>query len=235
MTSSNGNISSVAGPLWGEPPVTDGFPSQRTATRGFHVFFDLCLNLGKRPNKQSRHRHHAHYDVTVICFWLLTFNRLPGNIQGNIEWYDFVLLYVKPGCWRACKKQHIGLAGWTSLAMSFNQLSLLRRSRDQWINPLWHNCITWCIVTCSATSHYLNQYWLVVTWAVRSKLQCNSIHLFHYNDVIMSPMASQITSLTMFTQPFTQTQIKEHIKAPCHWPLWGEFTGHRWIPRTKGQ
>ena len=26
-----------------------------------------------------------------------------------------------------------------------------------------------------------------------------------------------------------------NIKAPLHWPLWGEFTGDRWIPRTKGQ
>ena len=30
-------------------------------------------------------------------------------------------------------------------------------------------------------------------------------------------------------------QIKENIKAPCHWSLCGEFTGDRWIPRTKGQ
>ena len=34
---------------------------------------------------------------------------------------------------------------------------------------------------------------------------------------------------------FVHAQIKESIKAPRHWPLWWEFTGHRWIPRTKGQ
>ena len=34
---------------------------------------------------------------------------------------------------------------------------------------------------------------------------------------------------------FIQTQIKENIKAPRHWPLCGEFTGDRWIPRTNGQ
>ena len=28
---------------------------------------------------------------------------------------------------------------------------------------------------------------------------------------------------------------KKTSKAPRHWPLWGEFTGDRWIPRTKGQ
>ena len=45
----------------------------------------------------------------------------------------------------------------------------------------------------------------------------------HYNDVIM------------FTQPFIRSRIKENFKAPSHWPLSGEFTGHRWIPRTNGQ
>ena len=39
----------------------------------------------------------------------------------------------------------------------------------------------------------------------------------------------------LFTQSFIQAQIKECIKAPRHWPLWGEFTGDRWITRTKGQ
>ena len=29
--------------------------------------------------------------------------------------------------------------------------------------------------------------------------------------------------------------MKENIKAPRHWPLCGEFTGGRWIPRTNGQ
>ena len=29
---------------------------------------------------------------------------------------------------------------------------------------------------------------------------------------------------------FIQGQIKENIKAPRHWPLWGEFTGDWWIP-----
>ena len=37
----------------------------------------------------------------------------------------------------------------------------------------------------------------------------------------------------LFTQPFIQVQIKENIKDPRHWLLWGEFTGDRWIPRTK--
>ena len=42
------------------------------------------------------------------------------------------------------------------------------------------------------------------------------------------------TSL-LFIQPFIQAQIKENAKAPRHCPLCGEFTGDRWIPRTKDQ
>ena len=56
----------------------------------------------------------------------------------------------------------------------------------------------------------------------------------HYNDAIVGAIASLITSLTI-TQPFIQMQIKENIKAPRHWPLCGEFTEDRWIPRTNGQ
>ena len=52
---------------------------------------------------------------------------------------------------------------------------------------------------------------------------------YHYTNVIMGTIVSQITSL-MFTQAFIQAQIKESIKAPRHWPLRGEFTGDRWIP-----
>ena len=28
----------------------------------------------------------------------------------------------------------------------------------------------------------------------------------------------------------SKVQIEENMKAPRHWPLWGEFTGNRWFP-----
>ena len=51
MTSSNGNIFRVTGPLCGNSPVPGEFPAQRPVTRSFDVFFDLRLN--KRLSKQS--------------------------------------------------------------------------------------------------------------------------------------------------------------------------------------
>ena len=62
MTSSNGNIFRVTGPLCGE------FTGHRPVTQSFDVFFDLCLN--KRLSKQllagDLRRHNAHSDVIVM-------------------------------------------------------------------------------------------------------------------------------------------------------------------------
>ena len=51
MTSSNGNIFRVTGPLCGEFTVPGEFPTPRPVTRSFDVFFDLRLNkwLSKQP------------------------------------------------------------------------------------------------------------------------------------------------------------------------------------------
>ena len=51
MTSSNGNIFRVTGPLCGEFTGPGEFPAQRPVTRSFDVYFDLRLN--KRLCKQS--------------------------------------------------------------------------------------------------------------------------------------------------------------------------------------
>ena len=51
MTSSNGNIFRVTGPLCGEFTGPGEFPAQGPVTRSFNVFFDLRLNrrLSKQP------------------------------------------------------------------------------------------------------------------------------------------------------------------------------------------
>ena len=55
----------------------------------------------------------------------------------------------------------------------------------------------------------------------------------HYNDVIMSAMASEITSLTIVYSTVYSGADQRNIKAPRHWPLCGDFTGGRWIPVQK--
>ena len=51
----------------------------------------------------------------------------------------------------------------------------------------------------------------------------------------MSVMVSKITGLLRVSSTIVQAQIKEKIKAPRHWLLWGEGTDDWWIPLTKDQ
>ena len=97
VTSSNGYIFHVTGPLWGEPPVTGGFPLHRLVTRSFDVFFNLRLN--KRLSKQDAgdlRGHRAHYDVIVMnvrrvtrfpcsAWFLISFRWPDGVIQNGRE------------------------------------------------------------------------------------------------------------------------------------------------------
>ena len=62
------------------------------------------------------------------------------------------------------------------------------------------------------------------------------LHRQHYSDVMMSVMGSQITSVSIvysIVSPGGDQRKHQSSAWPRHWPLWGEFTGARWIPRTK--
>ena len=104
----------------------------------------------------------------------------------------------------------------------------LRSHRGQWVN----------FIAADGLAHQVVRQTMGVTltlWDNGPTSSTTKNSTGHYSDVIMGPMASQITSLTTVYSLFIQAQIKENIKTPRHWPSCGEFTGDRWIPRTKGQ
>ena len=83
-----------------------------------------------------------------------------------------------------------------------------------------------------ATSHCQNQGWpnllTYVTWH-----RC--VHIAHNNDVIMTTMASQITSLTVVYSTFySDADQRKHQSSASLAFVWGIHRG-RWIRRTKGQ
>ena len=85
------------------------------------------------------------------------------------------------------------------------------------------------IVTCSACfifRRYTHQGMLFASF-YSVQVCCVTMTSYWARWLLKSPASR------LFTQPFIQAQIKENTKAPRHWPLWGEFTGTRWIPRTK--
>ena len=70
MTSSNGNIFRVTGPLCAEFTGPGEFPTQRPVTRSFDVFFDLRLNERWVNNREAGdlRRYRGHYDVIVMQY-----------------------------------------------------------------------------------------------------------------------------------------------------------------------
>ena len=93
--------------------------------------------------------------------------------------------------------------------------AIVRLPQCQWSKPDGYGKISQCITT---TKHSKAK-----TVCIFLGIYCNE-----HDDV------SNHQQLDWLPKPFVQAQIKENIKAPRHWPLWGESTGHRWIPLTKG-
>ena len=57
----------------------------------------------------------------------------------------------------------------------------------------------------------------------------------HYNEVTWASLHLKSWTTWLFVQQFIQVN-KENIEAlQVTGPLWGESTGHQWIPLTKGQ
>ena len=85
-----------------------------------------------------------------------------------------------------------------------------------------------------------DNFWTVISCIMHMQISSGFVHLYvaavHYSDVILGPMASQITNLSIvYSAVYSGPDKKKPIKALCHWPLCGEFTGDRWIPRTNNQ
>ena len=62
-------------------------------------------------------------------------------------------------------------------------------------------------------------------------------YVYYKHTLLWGSIAWRFTSMLILpnTQPSIQAQIKESVKPPRHWPLCGELTGDRWIPRTNDQ
>ena len=102
-----------------------------------------------------------------------------------------------------------------------------------WVGWCWLSAINCCYIT-------LTSQW--TWWRLKPPASGLFTQLFIHVQITESIKIPRHWSwwrlkspaLRLFIQPFLQTQIK-NIKAPRRWPLCWEFTGDRWIPRTKGQ
>ena len=105
MTSPNGNISRVTGPLCGEFTSPGEFPAQRPVTRSLDVFFDLRLNkrLSKQPwgwwfetpswslwrqcNEFGPYWHYLTGIYVCVCIWIIMTKReVSRKPSKRVQW-----------------------------------------------------------------------------------------------------------------------------------------------------
>ena len=76
---------------------------------------------------------------------------------------------------------------------------------------------------------------VVIYGPVPVKVASSGVSVVHYNDVIMTTMASQITSLTVvYSTVYSDADQRKHQSSASLAFVWG-INRDRWIPRTKGQ
>ena len=87
MTSSNGNIFRVTGPLCGE---FTGELTNKGQWRGDLMFSLICAWINDWVNNREAddlRRHHAHYDVTVMSSWWHNWNWGNGVRLNSVKVY----------------------------------------------------------------------------------------------------------------------------------------------------
>ena len=147
MTSSNGNIFRVTGPLCGEFTGPGEFLTQRPVTRSFDVFFDLRLNKGWVNNREAGdlRRHCGHYDVNVMIlsikwYWPVI-NRNFSVVSQNVFNVDYIKFRT------TCKLQWY----WAGLWCEFLTLEqfLICVQMNEWLTNLWGSANYQNLPTCA--------------------------------------------------------------------------------------
>ena len=81
MTLSNGNIFRVTGPLWGDPSVTGGFPSQRPVM--FSFIWAWTNGWANNRDAGDMWLHRAHHDVAAMVLGIFRVNMCFAAKIGN--------------------------------------------------------------------------------------------------------------------------------------------------------
>ena len=131
------------------------------------------------------------------------------NSDDPVHWRIFVSHGYNELMWYAL---HVHFS-WTCILLRricFKQMIRIRTALNQYY----------------ITTNHIHIKWLLIHYPYLPE---------HHSDVTRTTRRLKWLANSLFVQPFVQVYIKEYIKAPRHWPLWGESTNDRWISLTKGQ
>ena len=91
----------------------------------------------------------------------------------------------------------------------------------------------WCVM-----GHLFDALWDLwnrSTYITYSNFLVTVTKVVHYSDVIMCVIASQITGVSIVYSTVCSCANQRKYQSSVSLGLWGEFTGDRWIPHTRGQ
>ena len=162
------------------------------------------------------------YDVILCCRCHVNLCRL-----GRCETvYLFVLIQSEDIHWNG-KSLYVMVMFCSTLIMYQVSVRHISSCGNSSRHRMYHVILLLFYFFC--TVGYICYSWVILMYTMNAPcvdlFSCYLL-MIHNNDVIMSAMTSQITSVSIVLE-----QIKENIKAPRHWPLWGNSP----IPRSKGQ
>ena len=217
MTLSNGNIFRVTDHLCGEFTGHQWIPAQRPVTRSFDVFFDL---------------------------------RLDESLSK--QWWGWWFETTSRPLWHQCNDQKLWYWLWKKgrfsalLMKNFNYLCLLSVVYGQNDVPLHTRpsarTATQAMLYNGRKCKYVFMYFVINSagqWSKRSHdISCidhDVSSLRHNDDVIMTTLASQITSLTVvYSIVYSGVDERKHQRSAPLAFVRG-IQRDRWTPRTKGQ
>ena len=204
-------------------------------TRSFDVFFPLCLNKQLKKKKIVRlviSRHRAHYDVTVMKIH-------NKKIQRVYFWREFQ---------RSAGRSGLNVSIYSSFLTP--NIDQLRANQCRAIYSSWFTTLMWTTGTSlndawgSSISIRKRKYHHLTKFSSMASLEVASLSvghnelthygIYHYNDVIMGMIASQITSLTfVYSTVYSGADHRKHQSSASLAFVWGIRQGpvnspHKW-------
>ena len=196
MTSSNGNIFCITGPLWGESTASVDYPKKWhwCAALMFSLIFVWTSDWANNPDAGDLRHHLADNDITVML--PLKFANLLAKVikieTNQCVLYSFtldniirIMLIFIALLWLGTCQFY-----WYFLANCARKYNLNIKAKQNHVHISWH--ATYCIfilwlhtrgrvthicISKIGQQHYLNQCWFIVNWNHRDKVSENLINI----------------------------------------------------------
>ena len=215
MTSSNGNIFRVTGPLRGEFTGPGEFPTQRPVTRSFDVLFDLCLDkrLSKQPwgwwfetsswslwrqcnvTKWTVNTQRHEQDILQTSYFQIHFHHLKIALRFNFYWSFVSRIQLSMSTLVQVMILHL-----------FGTNHVLNRDHFEYAPSQWETTLQRNVVF-----HWLGTY---TKWSLSEAVMSLS-RFMHWNAFNFNGIQKMLWCHDMET-------------LYCH--LWGESSAHLWTP-----